>query len=102
MTDPSLPDAILSHVITSPTCSEISNMGPEELLELQELLVFEFNPEQLTAYVERLHILSVSAQTRRAAQRDEGEALGAEKRKTKAKVKSNVSLALEMLKQIQG
>jgi len=80
---------------TPPSYMHAIEHGPMD--ELIDLPVHEMSAEELAAYVQRCHLLQVSAQTRRATMRKEGEALGAEKKPSKAKKKDNVALAQEML-----
>jgi hypothetical protein len=78
----------------TPAMQSFTDVPLDELIDLP---VHEMSPEELAAYVQRCHLLQVSAQTRRATMRKEGAALGAEKKPSKAKKKNNVALAQDML-----
>jgi hypothetical protein len=72
------------------------NEAPLEEIVLKEPLLHEMSPEALTAYVQRCNLLRSSAQTRKAALRQESGVQKAPRKK-----KSNVEMALALLEKIK-
>ena len=64
------------------------------------LLPEEMCPEALAAYVQRCSVLRSSAQTRKAALNRDADGLGREPKAKKAAKKDNVSLAMQLLKDL--
>ena len=84
---------------TPPTTNKFSQLPLDEMLDLP---VHEMTPADLVELVQQLHVMSVSAQTRRASLVKEGvEKHGADKKKTK-KQKNNVELAMDLLNQLMS
>lgn len=72
------------------------NDAPLESIVLEETLLHNLSPEELTAYIQRCNVLRSSAQTRKAALRQESGVQKAPRKK-----KSNVELALALMEQLK-
>ena len=72
------------------------NDAPLESIVLEETLLHNMTPEALTAYIQRCNVLRSSAQTRKAAIRQESGVQKAPRKK-----KSNVEQALALLEKLK-
>lgn len=84
-----------SSTISSPD-SRSWNDAPLEAIVLEEQLLHNMTPEELTAFVQRCNLLRSSAQSRKAVMRQESGVS-----KTPKKKKSNVELAMELLEKLR-
>lgn len=78
--------------------NKFTNIPLDEMLDLP---VHDMGPEELAQFVQQLHVMSVSAQTRRASLVKESvEKHGAEKKSKKKK--NNVDMAMDLLNQLMS
>src|SRR4030095_969939 len=87
--------ATMSSTMLSPD-SKSWNDAPLETIVLEEQLLHNMTPEELTAYIQRCNVLRSSAQSRKAALRQESGV-----QKVPRKKKSNVEQALALLEKLK-
>jgi hypothetical protein len=100
-TSPSTPpgQSITKATESSKTSSQGSkswNDAPLESIVLEDQLLHNMSPEELTAFVQRCNLLRSSAQSRKASLRQESGVAKVPKKK-----KSNVELAMELLERLR-